>query len=202
MIDGAGSSAPLQASRISPLARRLVIFTVGFSTLVALLTTAIQLCVDYQRQLDQVESTFQQVADTHLATIASALWGTNQQELQIAVDGLSRLPDVHYVAVTEQNKVWAESGQQKNRSVKSRDYQMSDLNRAIEVMTQHRGLGVHLSLDDLGTDYSSPAYFRRFPVNTLKMESKNKGTTSTLLLSCFNDGRHHIPLSKRQAMPA
>ena len=41
-----------KAWHISPLARRLVLATVVFGTLVALLTTAIQLYVDYRRELD------------------------------------------------------------------------------------------------------------------------------------------------------
>ncbi len=129
MKDEHNSATPLSASRISPLARRLVIFTVAFSTLVALLTTAIQLYVDYRRELGLVESTFQQVADTHLPTIANALWSTNQHELSIALNGLSRLPDVCYVNVTEQDKIWAEAGKQKHRGVKLSKYKLTYLHR-------------------------------------------------------------------------
>ena len=110
---------------ISPLARRLVLATVVFGTLVALLTTAIQLYVDYRRELGQIDTTFQQVTHTHLPTITSALWATNRHELQIALDGLERLPDVQYAAVSENNKIWAESGTQKKQGVRSRDYPLT-----------------------------------------------------------------------------
>ena len=107
---------------ISPLARRLVVATVIFGTLVALVTTAIQLYVDYRRELGQINTTFKQVTHTHLPTITSALWATNRPELQIALDGLGRLPDVQYAAVYEGSTLWAETGEQKQGNVRNQDY--------------------------------------------------------------------------------
>jgi len=116
-------------SRISPLARRIVIYTISFSTLVALLSTAIQLYIDYRRELTQVESTFQQITHTTLPTVASALWTASKQEIQIAVEGLSRMPDVHYAAVTEKHKLWAESGSQTSKNVSTRVFDLKYLYR-------------------------------------------------------------------------
>ncbi|MBT9568783.1 MAG: EAL domain-containing protein [Thiobacillus sp.] len=116
--------------RISPLARRLVLATVVFGTLVALVTTAIQLYVDYRRELGQIDGTFRQITHSHLPTVTSALWATNRAELQIALDGLERLPDVQYAAVYEGQSLWAETGVQKQNKVQSRDYPLT---------YQHRG---------------------------------------------------------------
>lgn len=134
-------------SRISPLARRIVIYTVSFSTFVALLTTAIQLYIDYRRELSQIESTFQQITVTHLPTISSALWTTNKQELQIAIDGLSRLSDVHYITVTEKQKLWVESGKQTSTNVSARVYPLTHLHRnQLEVIGE---LNVVINLDGI-----------------------------------------------------
>lgn len=116
--------------RISPLARRLVLATVVFGTLIALITTTIQLYVDYRRELGQIDRTFSQLSDTHLPTVARALWATNRPELQIALDGLVRLPDVQYAAVYEGPSLWAETGVRKQNNVQSRDYPLT---------YQHRG---------------------------------------------------------------
>ena len=116
--------------RISPLGRRLVLATVIFGTLIALMTTTIQLYVDYRRELGQIDSTFSQLTHTHLPTVARALWATNQPELQIALDGLVRLPDVQYAAVHEGSTLWAEAGEKKRANVRSRDYPLT---------YQHRG---------------------------------------------------------------
>lgn len=116
--------------RISPLARRLVLATVIFGTLIALITTTIQLYIDYRRELGQIDRTFSQLTHTHLPTVARALWATNRPELQIALDGLVRLPDVQYAAVYEQRSLWAEAGEHKQNAIQSRDYPLT---------YQHRG---------------------------------------------------------------
>ena len=87
--------------KFSPLGWRLVAATVAFSTLVALVATFTQLYFYYRHDLGAIESTFEQVGKTHLPTIANALWTTNRKELQISLDGLVHLPDVHYVEVLE-----------------------------------------------------------------------------------------------------
>jgi len=47
---------------------------------------------------------------------------------------------------------------------------LSDMSRAIDVLTRCRALGVSFALDDFGTGYSSLAYFRNLPVQVLKID--------------------------------
>ena len=47
---------------------------------------------------------------------------------------------------------------------------MDDPIAAAEILVQVRRLGVHLAIDDFGTEYSSLAYLRRFPVTSLKID--------------------------------
>jgi len=115
--------------RISPLARRLVAATIAVSTVVALLATAFQLYLDYRRDLGQIDATFRQVGQTYLPTIANALWATNREEVQVALDGLKQLPDVQYVAVHEGAILWAEAGQRNTARVQSRDYRLTHQHR-------------------------------------------------------------------------
>lgn len=118
-----------KVSRISPLARRLVTATVAFSAVVALVATAVQLYMDYRRELDDIERTFQQVNQTYLPTIANALWATSRKEIQIALDGLVQLPDVCYVEVAENGHLWGRAGGDKISSVTVRDYPLTRVHR-------------------------------------------------------------------------
>lgn len=117
-------------NKISPLGWRLAAATIAFSTFVALLATAFQLYLDYRHDLGKIDSTFDQVGQSNLPTIANALWATNRKELQVALDGLVRLPDVQYVAVRENAVLWAQAGQPKSQNVLSRDYPLSHVHRS------------------------------------------------------------------------
>jgi diguanylate cyclase (GGDEF)-like protein len=47
---------------------------------------------------------------------------------------------------------------------------MSDANRALQLLTELKTLGVQLSIDDFGTGYSSLNYLHRIPANVLKID--------------------------------
>jgi len=47
---------------------------------------------------------------------------------------------------------------------------IGDVERAIEVLTMIRELGVRLSIDDFGTGYSSMAHLQRMPIDELKID--------------------------------
>ena len=47
---------------------------------------------------------------------------------------------------------------------------VGDLERAMKVLTDVRGLGVHVSLDDFGTGYSSLSHLRSLPVDEVKID--------------------------------
>src|SRR5690606_30948353 len=48
---------------------------------------------------------------------------------------------------------------------------MQDAERAIRILTAIKALGVRLAIDDFGVGYSSLAQIKRFPIDTLKVDS-------------------------------
>ncbi len=47
---------------------------------------------------------------------------------------------------------------------------MQDASLSVEVMSQLRGMGLHLALDDFGTGHASLSYLRQFPIDALKID--------------------------------
>lgn len=47
---------------------------------------------------------------------------------------------------------------------------MKDMDRAIDVLTKLKGMGVRLSIDDFGTGYSSLSYLKQFPIDRIKID--------------------------------
>src|SRR5690606_37562235 len=48
---------------------------------------------------------------------------------------------------------------------------MQDAERAIRILSAIKALGVRLAIDDFGVGYSSLAQIKRFPIDTLKVDS-------------------------------
>ncbi len=47
---------------------------------------------------------------------------------------------------------------------------MKDLNQAIRKLHELKAMGIHISVDDFGTGFSSLNYLKRFPIDTLKVD--------------------------------
>lgn len=94
----------------SPLARRLIVWIVLFSSTITLALTLIQLFRDYRLDVATIEENLHQIESVHLPTIAESLWATDQSRLQLQLEGIVRLRDMHFVELREGDFVWASAG--------------------------------------------------------------------------------------------
>jgi diguanylate cyclase (GGDEF)-like protein len=120
------SPPAVRRSRLrSPLARRLIVAIVLFSSLITLVLTALQLYGEYRRDVRGIEADLAQVEQVHLKTLAQSLWATNTKDLTLQLEGLVQTPNFAYVAVTDEQRTWAEAGARNARSTLERHYPMT-----------------------------------------------------------------------------
>jgi len=90
----------LQFSRI---AWKLIAALIVFSSLVTLITTAIQLFSEYNRDIDAIQSRFHQVERSYLMSITENVWEADKDRLTLLINGILALPDFRYAVIREEN---------------------------------------------------------------------------------------------------
>ena len=108
----------------SPLARRLIIAIVLFSSAVTLILTAIQLYGQYRYDVHAIEADLAQIEQVHLKALTQSLWATNNKELSLQLEGIIQVPNFEYAAVHDGSRLWAQAGKRSARSVVERTYPM------------------------------------------------------------------------------
>src|SRR5690349_9570350 len=99
-----GSGGPLVSvesirfpRREHKLGYRLLTVILLSSTCLALVTTGVQLYLDYRRDLSSIDAEFAQIEHTYLNSLADSLWSLNYTQIRLQLDGLLRLRDVQFV---------------------------------------------------------------------------------------------------------
>jgi diguanylate cyclase (GGDEF)-like protein/PAS domain S-box-containing protein len=108
----------------SPLARRLIVAIILFSSTVTLVLTAIQLYGEYRYDVKGIEADLARIEHVHLKALTQSLWATNGKELALQLEGLVRVPNLEHAAVYEGERLWAQAGKRAARSVIERRYPM------------------------------------------------------------------------------
>jgi len=88
-----------------PLGYRLLGRIVLFSSLLALLTTAIQLLTDYRVDVRAIDERMNQIEHSYLNSVANSLWMFDATQIQTEMNGILSLPDIKFVEIdTPQRK--------------------------------------------------------------------------------------------------
>ncbi len=117
--------AGMHRSRLrSPLARRLIVAIILFSSAITLILTAIQLYGQYRNDVDGIETDLAQIEQVHLKALTQSLWATNNKELTLQLEGMVQVPNFEYAAVHDAARLWAQAGKRGARSVVERAYPM------------------------------------------------------------------------------
>jgi signal transduction histidine kinase len=76
------------------IGRRLLVWILVASSLVTLLLTSLQLYLDYRRDVDGIEARLAEIEHGYLPSLAGSLWKLDREQLQLQIEGITRLPDI------------------------------------------------------------------------------------------------------------
>lgn len=80
----------------SPLSRKLALTVVVISTMIAVVTTSVQLWIEYQLSLSSVHHVFKQVEASNLSTLTSSVWRFDEELIVVQLDGITNLPEIEW----------------------------------------------------------------------------------------------------------
>ena len=124
-IFGSGLSRIFGKSR-SGIGLRLLAGVLLFSSAVTLALTALQLYLEYEREVGVIESRLDEIGRSYPDSLGESLWNLDQNQLDLQLKGILSLPDVQSVEIREiasrANPVRLALGQRATRSVIAREY--------------------------------------------------------------------------------
>lgn len=80
---------------------RLLVSIVVFSLTITLMSTAVQLYLDYRGDLSAVQTQFNAIEKSYGDSLSMSLWTLDKKQLNAQIEGIKRLPDIQFVEVIE-----------------------------------------------------------------------------------------------------
>lgn len=113
----------------SGIGPRLLAAVLLFSSIVTLMLTALQLYLDYDREVGVIETRLDEIGRSTTGSFGESLWNLDQNQLKLQLDGLLRLPDIRAAEVREiadrPNPIRVAVGEPGTRSVVTRDFPLN-----------------------------------------------------------------------------
>ncbi|MGY8667221.1 ATP-binding protein [Bradyrhizobium sp. UFLA05-109] len=85
----------------SGIGLRLLAAVLLFSSIVTLTLTALQLYLDYDREMSIIETRLNEIGRSYLGSLGESLWSLDRNQIELQVNGIMRLPDIQAVEVRE-----------------------------------------------------------------------------------------------------
>ena len=93
------------------IGRRMALLILAFSSVVTLVFTALQLSIEFNRDVRDIEAQLTQIRSSYSKSLANSLWVGSKHDVALQLEGINRLPDMQYSEVlSEQNQVVAQTG--------------------------------------------------------------------------------------------
>ena len=112
----------MKTSIPSSIAKKIIIYVILFSSIITIITTAIQLYSEYNRDITSIDSRFDEIKSIHIHNIASRVWVADKQEINHQLNSLKNLPFMHYLEVKDNDGIIVQTGIKENEQVVTRNY--------------------------------------------------------------------------------
>ena len=83
------------------IAARLLASVLLFSSLVTLVLTALQLYLDYRRDVDVIGNRLSQIGESSLGSFGESLWNLDERQIALQLDGIVSLPGIRFAEIRE-----------------------------------------------------------------------------------------------------
>ena len=105
---------------------RLLAAVLLFSSIVTLTLTALQLYLDYDREVGVIETRLDEIGRSYLGSLGESLWNLDQNQLQLQLNGILGLPDIRAAEIHEiadhPNPIHIGVGERRSRTIMTREY--------------------------------------------------------------------------------
>lgn len=84
-----------------PLSYRMMVYTTLYSFLFIMLSTAVQITLDYRREMRNIDQQIQLISTSYIASLARSMWDFDQAQLELQLKGIKALPDIASLELTD-----------------------------------------------------------------------------------------------------
>ncbi len=102
--NGKNHIAVSNSPKTGKIGKRLLIAIVLFSTLITIFTSAVQLYIDFNDDLEQIKDQFHQMENVSLRSLAANVWNYSDEMVMVQLKALVELPAIEYLEIVEDGK--------------------------------------------------------------------------------------------------
>ena len=112
----------MQKTITNSIAKKIIIYVILFSSVITIITTAIQLYSEYNQDIISIDSRFNEIKTIHLNNLASRIWVADKQEIINQLSSLKNLPFMHYLEIKDGNEILAKTGEKAKDQIITKTY--------------------------------------------------------------------------------
>ena len=163
------------------IGRRLIIYTIAFSSAITLVLSAIQLVLEYRELRDDLDQELEQVA-IYVPNISGSVWAFDDKQIGLAVEALASLPHVDRAAIAaaEGDKRWA-AGKPASPHAVTRNYSL-----------RHDVRGADAEIGSLTVTASLDGIYRRVATHAVSIVLSNGLKTFLVAIFMFAIFRRQV----------